>query len=387
MLSIISQFLQIIQNHTIHIVSFNVPYPADYGGVIDVFYRIKALKSIGVDVILHAFTYGREPARELEDVCAAVHYYRRRLNPIKMLSRRPFIVATRDSRELLGDLLRDNAPVLLEGLHCCSLLEHLPSERKVVIRAHNVEHDYYRRLADATSNPFRRLFFSLESRKLSRYEAIMTKAAAVFAVTEADAAHFRHIGCHDVVLMPSSHIDDDIAVTPSPDNFRSDGYAIYHADLSVPENVKALEFLATELFSKSPCRFIVAGRNPSPQLAARLSVLHNVTLVANPDVDSMRCLVAGAQVQVLVTDMPTGLKLKLLNSLYGGRHCLVNSNMVAGTRLGEVCTVADSGPQLLSALTRLMQTPFTQEDIAIRRSFLGDLYSNKANAHLLLEQL
>ena len=27
----------------IHVVSFNVPYPADYGGVIDVYFRLQAL--------------------------------------------------------------------------------------------------------------------------------------------------------------------------------------------------------------------------------------------------------------------------------------------------------------------------------------------------------
>ena len=30
----------------VHIVSFNVPYPADYGGVIDVFYKLKSLHSL-----------------------------------------------------------------------------------------------------------------------------------------------------------------------------------------------------------------------------------------------------------------------------------------------------------------------------------------------------
>ena len=30
-------------DHHLHIIAFNVPYPANYGGVIDVFYRIKAL--------------------------------------------------------------------------------------------------------------------------------------------------------------------------------------------------------------------------------------------------------------------------------------------------------------------------------------------------------
>jgi hypothetical protein len=30
----------------LHIISFNVPYPTDYGRVIDVFYRLKALHSV-----------------------------------------------------------------------------------------------------------------------------------------------------------------------------------------------------------------------------------------------------------------------------------------------------------------------------------------------------
>ena len=30
-------------NIHLHIVSFNVPLPADYGGIIDVFYRLKSL--------------------------------------------------------------------------------------------------------------------------------------------------------------------------------------------------------------------------------------------------------------------------------------------------------------------------------------------------------
>ena len=37
----------------INIVSFNVPYPPNYGGIIDVYYKIKALREIGCEVVLH----------------------------------------------------------------------------------------------------------------------------------------------------------------------------------------------------------------------------------------------------------------------------------------------------------------------------------------------
>lgn len=42
----------------LHIVSFDIPYPVNYGGVIDVYYKIEALHKKGIKVILHNFKYG-----------------------------------------------------------------------------------------------------------------------------------------------------------------------------------------------------------------------------------------------------------------------------------------------------------------------------------------
>ena len=52
----------------LHIISFDVPWPADYGGVIDVFYKVKALHDIGVKVHLHCFTYGRQSQDEVKAI-------------------------------------------------------------------------------------------------------------------------------------------------------------------------------------------------------------------------------------------------------------------------------------------------------------------------------
>jgi len=50
----------------LHIVSFDIPYPANYGGVIDVFYKAQALTAKGVKVHLHCFEYNREHSKELK---------------------------------------------------------------------------------------------------------------------------------------------------------------------------------------------------------------------------------------------------------------------------------------------------------------------------------
>lgn len=39
----------------LHIVAFDVPYPPDYGGVIDIFYKLKSLNDAGCKIYFHCF--------------------------------------------------------------------------------------------------------------------------------------------------------------------------------------------------------------------------------------------------------------------------------------------------------------------------------------------
>ena len=342
----------------LHIVSFNVPWPADYGGVIDVYYRIVALSKAGVKIHLHCYTYGREEAEELEQWCEEVCYYPRETGLRHQLERRPYIVASRCSKALLHRLQQDDLPILLEGLHNCLLLERLAGKgRRITVRAHNVEHYYYTSLAQAEKRLWKRLFFLSEARKLRRYEPVLLKATRVLAISEADAAHFRNIGCPDVRLLLPSH--GHTAVT----SYTGHGdYILYHGNLSVPENNKAAHYLLDHLVSRCPYQFVLAGRDPDETLRHAVAQHPNVRLVANPDDDTIRHLLQKAHVNLLITAQPTGVKLKLLNALYQGRHCLVNSTMVQGTELGDACTIADTPDQLYRALTCLMATDFTEEE-------------------------
>ena len=59
-------------------ISFDIPYPPNYGGVVDVFYKLKALSQCGVKIILHCFEYGRSHSEKLNELCAEVNYYPRK---------------------------------------------------------------------------------------------------------------------------------------------------------------------------------------------------------------------------------------------------------------------------------------------------------------------
>lgn len=141
----------------LHIVSFDVPYPTNYGGVIDVFYKLKALYQQGIKIHLHCFKYGRAEALALKNFCEKIYYYERKMNKTQLFDSLPFVVITRSSEKLIKNLLKDKHPILFEGLHCCYHLndERLQGRLKIV-RTHNIEHDYYKNLEKVEKSIFKK---------------------------------------------------------------------------------------------------------------------------------------------------------------------------------------------------------------------------------------
>src|SRR4051812_37219673 len=97
----------------LHIVTHDVPWPADYGGVMDLFYKIKSLHQCGISISLHCFVNKRPPREELRRYCREVYYYNRVTNLSRFSLRVPFIVNSRRDEALLANLNRDDSPILL----------------------------------------------------------------------------------------------------------------------------------------------------------------------------------------------------------------------------------------------------------------------------------
>ena len=132
---------------------------------------------------------------------------------------------------------------------------------------------------------------------------------------------------------------------------------------------------------------MVAGLNPPDGLRKLCERYPHISFKANLGDAEMMDLIRNAQVNVMVTDQPTGLKLKLMNALYNGRFCLVNDDMVRGTALGQLCVMAETPEQFIAEIKRLMDEDFTEDDIEERDDALKELYQNDKNAQLIIEQI
>jgi hypothetical protein len=373
-----------MEDRKLHIVCHDVPYPPDYGGVFDLYYKIRTLHEQGIQILLHCFTSGREEQPILKTLCEQVYYYPRRTGHKGFSHQLPYIVCSRSNPELLERLLQDEYPILLEGVHCSYLTQDSRfAHRKILLRLHNVESVYYKQLAKSSSSWFKKLYYLRESVVLRKYERQIASGWPLLTVTQSDAEtasvtyQSKNISVIPVFL-PFQHIE-------SPQG--TGCYCLYHGNLSVDENEKAVIWLLEKVFNDLPIPFLVAGKNPGPRIRRAVAKYKNCCLVSDPSDQELKDIISKAQLHVIPSFNCTGVKLKLLNALFNGRHCLVNENAVEGTGLKEVCHLAEGAAEFKILIETLYERPFTFLDLQFRREKLLHQYNNMRTAGLLIDKI
>ena len=370
----------------INIISFDVPWPADYGGAIDVFFKLKAFHKEGIKIHLHCFEYGRTAQDALKKICASVHYYPRKTAKSLLFNTLPYIVLTRTSDSLKKNLMKNNYPVLMEGLHSTFLLndkEFLTSgssgsKRKIVVRMHNVEHDYYENLAKVEKNIFKRYYFYNEAGKLKKYEVVLKNAFAIAAISPNDTVYFS-LQFKNVHYIPAFHPNETMSVKDGKGDF-----AFYHGNLAVGENNEAALYLVNKVFNNLPYKLVIAGTRPSVELLRAVREKKNIELQGHLKPNQIHDLIREAQCNVLPTFQATGIKLKLLSSLSAGRFCIVNKPMVENTGLESLCIIANTPEKMKEKIKEVMNKEFSKREIDKREKLLTENFSNQKNIEKLI---
>ncbi len=368
------------QERILHIIAFNIPDPPDYGGVIDVYYKLKYLYEAGIRIILHSYQYGREHSPRLNEFCEEVYYYNRERSIEYFFRRQPFIAVTRNSRELINRLQKDSHPVLFEGLHTCLNIEELSkNNRELIIRAHNIEHEYYSQLAKNENNILKKIFFISESKKLLNFEKQVYPGKQIASISSTDNDYFNNT-YHNSSLIPAFHPYSEVNIASGFGD-----YILYHGNLSVPENIEASTFLIKNVFPfiQFPC--IIAGKQPDKSILRNAEGLSNLTIIGNPDKLLMEDLISSAHINILPGFQQSGLKLKLLAALFRGRHCIANSKMVSGSGLESFCLQAEGASEIINMANELILKPFEIDEIQKRMEYLSVHFNNKLNATKLIQ--
>lgn len=365
----------------LHLVAHNVPWPADNGGLLDIYYKIKALVEVGVQVHVHAYVYDRPASEEIGRLCASVSWYRRSRNPLLLLKPEPYIVASRRHPALLKALCKKPLPVVFDTLHTTAFLGHAELQNHPrFVRTHNIEHLYYGGLAGATRHPVRQHYYRLEACKLRLYEKNLNKATGLLAISPADAVHFARYAPTETIL-PFHPYTFKLPASTQP-------FALYHGNLIVEENQKAALWLVKKVWIRPEVKkipLIIAG-NGAPEILKR-AIAGNpmVQLKENISHEDVLDLVKKARLHVLPTFQATGVKLKLIAALSMGFHILCNTLMVEGTGLEHCVPTADDPETFALMASVLFEQDRPQENwVQARIQAFENLLSNRLNAEKMI---
>jgi len=369
----------------LHIVALDIPYPLDYGAAIDMYHRIRYLHDAGAEIYLHCFQYnGRQESGELNKWCKEVWYYPRKTGLAGLSLSIPYMIFSRRDALLLKRLQDIEAPILFEGVHCSYYKsDPILKNRFKIIRNHNIEHDYFQQLYEKAKHPFKKLYYSIESRLLNKYEHNLQDIQAFLPISTSDFDFLKKLypGAKFSLTPPFHPYKKVLSATGKG------SYCLFHGNLAHIENSEAVFYLLNEVFSKIDVPFVIAGRNPSAEMKDACARLPNCKLVENPSTDEMEQLMKEAQVHVMITFQPTGMKTKLLIALFYGRHILANDAMLQSTGLEGTCAIANTNEEMCNKIKQLMELPFTEADILSRSEILKERYNNEVNAGRILALL
>lgn len=367
----------------IHIVSFDVPWPVSCGGSTDIFSTIKSLHQSGVQVHLHCFEGDQYQQEELENYCHAVKYYPR-LSGHKCVSMElPYTVASRSTPELGDELLKDDHPILLEGIHCTFLLtDDRFKGRRIAVRLMHTEYVQYEELSEATSaiSLFKKLYYRRESKLMRQYEKLISDKALFLACCRQDADRYREeFNAQQIVYLPPL-----LPFTEVTSNTGVGCFCLYHGNLSIPGNEKAAFWLLENVFKDLSVPFIIAGKNPSKKLEKAVLNQRHACLVPNPSEQELQDMIHKAQIHVLPSMCGKSAQIKLLNALFNGRHVIVNDKMVGDSSLAPCCHVASNAAAFQSIIMQLNHKPFEAHEIKLREHILEQHYNTAQTCRQLI---
>lgn len=360
----------------LHIISFNYPYPPSYGGIIDVYYKIKALSDLGIKIHLHCFI-DRIPStidREIKEITENVFFYKKKKNPLLYFSSTPFAAAIRKSDELIKNLERNKAPILFEGLQTTQIIRFLrENDHKLYLRYHNNEKEYYKGLSGSENNLFKKIIYSIESLKYTGYQKkLLKKFEAVFCLSEKEY--------HEVEsYSKNAHMIHIFHGNESVKELDQKGkYFLFHGDLTTADNKRALNE-TIGLFKTLPqYQLVVASDRASEDIKNKISAVENISLTPIQTTENLYRLLEGAHANILISYQNSGTKVKLFNTLYNSRFVIINGNITDDPVLTNLCLYGDDMSQIRQQIITSAGKDY--HDTEKRKNILEASHSDKAKA-------
>ncbi|MBL7825376.1 MAG: glycosyltransferase [Saprospiraceae bacterium] len=348
------------------------PFPLKDGAAIASTYMAKAFAGLGHEVTLlsmntskHWFDTQSLPADF--DHYQAIHtvFVDNRIKPmpalINLFSKKSYHITRFESAEFekkLREILMNDHfdAVLLESVYLAPYIQvvraHAPGT-EVVLRAHNVEHEIWERVA-AQSNPLKKWYLQTITPRLKQYETErINDCDMVVAISDRDAAAFKALGLRCPVTVAPIGIDTRDYM-PDEKSFQKQLSLSFIGSLDWMPNQEGLKWFLDEVWQPvlapefPELTFHIGGRTAPWWL--RTLQMHRV--VFHGEVPSAPDFLNQHSIMVVPLLSGGGMRAKILEGMALGKVVLSTRLGMEGIEAsdGNACLLADTPEQWLQAV-------------------------------------
>ena len=381
------------------------PYPASEGGPMAMNSIITGLLEAGHQVKILAVNsekynvkesdipeeYKKKTGIELIDVDLTVKPLNAFLNLFTRKSYHAERFISEDFKKRLAEVLEKEQfdVVQLEVLFMAPYVETIRAHSKamIVLRAHNVEHKIWERIAKDTKSPLKRWYINHLAKTLKEFELnALETVDGVAAITRKDAALFRKY-CSKPVI--------DIPFGVYPEQFKPK-YEIegkprfYHiGSMSWMPNEEGIRWFVDEVLPKTVEKvpdfvYHLAGRS----MPEWLTTMKNPHVDVIGEVPDAKEFVTNHDVAIVPLLSGSGIRIKIIESMALGKTVITTRVGAEGILYDEEVNIiiAENKAKMVEAIRSLNENPETAVRIGqAARKLVEETYDNrKIIARLLM---
>ena len=278
--------------------------------------------------------------------------------------------------------------VQLETLYMTPYIETIREHSKalVVLRAHNVEHLIWERIAKGTKFFLKRAYINHLAKTLRNYEInAISKVDGIAAITRKDAAHFRKYCATPTIDIPYGVYPEDF----HPNYEVEDKPQFYHiGSMNWMPNVEGIRWFIDDCLEAVVAKvpdfvFHLAGRS-MPTWLTDLKDPHIDVIGEVPDAKEF---VANHDVAIVPLLSGSGIRIKIIESMALGKTVITTMVGAEGILYEEDVNIiiAENKAKIAEAIRRIHENPAMAEAIGkAARKLVEEVYDNRKIIQRLL---
>ena len=298
---------------------------------------------------------------------------------------------SKDFKARLAELLQKEHfdVVQLEMLYMAPYVETIRAHSKamIVLRAHNVEHKIWERIAKETTFFIKRWYINHLANTLKEYElSALETVDGIAAITRKDAAFFRKYCSKPIIDIPYGVYPEEF--TPK---YEIEGHPkFYHiGSMNWMPNEEGIRWFIDEVLPKTVEKvpsfvYHLAGRN----MPEWLTTLNNPNVDVIGEVPDAKAFVAENDVAIVPLLAGSGIRIKIIESMAMGKTVITTRVGAEGILYKEDVNliIAENIAKMVEAIRSINTNP----EIAVRigqaaRKLVEETYDNrKIIARLLM---